>query len=112
MMQNLLYYDEDGYSRPLKLTKNSIISALNAIYAGKGVPKHSENILERFARVRIFHLCLNLRLFFARQSVNNKVLALEAYVKTHIKTTLFGIVLFIVLIFYSLRYEASYCSGL
>lgn len=62
-MQSLLYYDEDGYSRPLKLTRNSIFSALNAIYAGKGVPKHSENVLERIARVRILRLGLNICLF-------------------------------------------------
>lgn len=40
----------------MKLTKNSIFSTLNSIYAGKGVPKHSENMLERVARVSMFEL--------------------------------------------------------
>jgi hypothetical protein len=47
------------------------------------------------------------------QSANNKVLAIEEYVGNHVKTTIFGVVLFFVVIFYALKYGLlflSYCS--
>lgn len=50
--QSLLYYDTDAYGRPLGLDEDAIFSALRSIYAGKGTPKHSENVIERIARVR------------------------------------------------------------
>ena len=55
--QSLLYYDTDAHGRPLGLDEDAIFSALRLIYAGKGTPKHSENMLERIARVRrvVFH---------------------------------------------------------
>ncbi|KIM20088.1 hypothetical protein M408DRAFT_30668 [Serendipita vermifera MAFF 305830] len=51
-----------------------------------GAPKHSENLLERIAR-----------------STNKKVLAIKEYVKTHIKTTIFGVIMFFMLTFYALK---------
>lgn len=38
------------------------------------------------------------------QSTNNKVLAIEEYVKNHVKTTVLGVLLFFVLVFYALKY--------
>jgi thioredoxin domain-containing protein 5 len=51
LSQSLLYYDTDAYGQPLHLNKDSVFSALKSIYLGKGTPKHSENMLERIARV-------------------------------------------------------------
>ncbi|KIM20922.1 hypothetical protein M408DRAFT_118006 [Serendipita vermifera MAFF 305830] len=91
--QSLLYYDTDLNGRPLTLDKDNIFYALRSIYAGRGTPKHSENLLERIAR-----------------STNKKVLAIEEYVKTHIKTTIFGVIMFFVLTFYALKYVVDHRS--
>jgi len=50
-VQSLLYYDTDAYGQSLQLNKDAVFSALTSIYLGKGTPKHSENMLERLARV-------------------------------------------------------------
>ncbi|PVF99148.1 thioredoxin-domain-containing protein [Serendipita vermifera] len=83
----LLYYDTDGHDAPLTLDRESVFSALRAIYSGDGKPKHSESILERIAR-----------------SMNNKALALEAYIRTHVKTTIFAGIVFVILLFYAFRF--------
>jgi thioredoxin domain-containing protein 5/protein disulfide-isomerase len=44
----------------------------------------------------------------AFQSANNKVLAIEEYVKNHVKTTLFGVILFFAIIFYALKYALPF----
>ncbi|KAG8834138.1 hypothetical protein FRC17_009477 [Serendipita sp. 399] len=84
---SLLYFDADHIGQPIRLNPDSVFSALRAIYAGHGTPKHSENFLERIAR-----------------NMNNRLLALEEYVKTHVKTTLFFAVVFFIFIFYTLRW--------
>ncbi|KIM20091.1 hypothetical protein M408DRAFT_13179 [Serendipita vermifera MAFF 305830] len=88
--QSPSYYDTDLNGRPLTLDKDNIFYALRAIYAGRGTPKHSENLLERIARI-----------------MNKKELAIEEYVKTHIKTTIFGVIMFFVLTFYALKYVVN-----
>ncbi|KAG9019431.1 hypothetical protein FS842_007850 [Serendipita sp. 407] len=84
---SLLYYDADQTGRPIRLNSDSVFDALRAIYAGHGTPKHSENFLERIAR-----------------NMNNRLLALEDYVKTHIKTTLFLAVVFCIFLIYSFKW--------
>lgn len=86
------------------------------------MPKHSENVLERLARVRFITLLYHWDLFiyfallpsfiynllthYTLQGANNRLLSLEAYVKTHIFTTVFAVITFVVLLFYVLRYVA------
>jgi len=56
---------------------------------------------------------VNRMLMTPFQSANNKVQAIEEYVGNHVKTTIFGVVLFFVLVFYALKYGVPfplYCS--
>ena len=58
--QRLAYYDTDQSAHSIQLTSTSIFSAIEGVSNGHIRPKHSENVLERFARVRmsltLFHL--------------------------------------------------------
>lgn len=103
VLKALLYYDVDSFDQPIRLSQESVFSALNAIYTGKSTPKHSESMLERIARVS----CVANTLYPANKglkNVNNRLIALEEYVSGHVKTTIFSIMLFFVLLFYGLRY--------
>ena len=53
-----MYYDTDQHGDKIRLAPNSIFGAINGAFAGTIKYKHSENIVERFARVRSFLLRL------------------------------------------------------
>jgi hypothetical protein len=52
-MQKLIYYDTDGTGGPIKImSSSSLFSAVEDASSGKSRYKHSENFVERLARVR------------------------------------------------------------
>ncbi|KAL0949845.1 hypothetical protein HGRIS_009879 [Hohenbuehelia grisea] len=74
----LVYYDEDQTDTPIRLTSASVFSAIEGVYHRKIAYKHSENLVERFAR-----------------ALNNKIVSMEAFVFAHPMLTVFGIGAFI-----------------
>ncbi|KAF7433548.1 hypothetical protein PC9H_005506 [Pleurotus ostreatus] len=64
--KNLIYYDVDENSQPLKLTSASLFTAIDSVHKNKLAYKHSENAVERIARY-----------------LNGKMMSLEHFVKTH-----------------------------
>ena len=54
----MVYYDSDQHGDKIRLSPNSVFGAINGALAGTIKYKHSENVVERFARVRFFALAL------------------------------------------------------
>ena len=81
----MIYYDVDPLGDKLKLSSESIISALDGVLAGTLSYKHSENVVERGARVSHIHLLVSIKfeLTFASQYVNNKLVFMEHIVSFH-----------------------------
>jgi protein disulfide-isomerase len=51
LLQRLLYYDQTQSGQVIKLTSTSIFSVVDGALAGTLTAKHSENRIERMARV-------------------------------------------------------------
>ncbi|GLB33372.1 putative thioredoxin [Lyophyllum shimeji] len=85
--KRLVYYDQDTTDSRLKLTSSaSLFAAVEAAAAGTLAYKHSENIVERFARY-----------------LNHKMVSLETYVVTHPWRAVFFVVMAFVAMFMGLR---------
>jgi len=83
----LVYYDTDQSGQPVRLTSTSIFSAIEGISNGRIKPKHSENVVERFARY-----------------LNGKLSSLESLVSDHLGMSLMLLGLLVVIVGLSLRH--------
>lgn len=52
-LQKLVYYDTDPYGEKVKLTSASLFPTINGAAKGTLAYKHSENVVERLARVSL-----------------------------------------------------------
>ena len=61
LIQKLIYYDADRLGSPIKMSSSTkLFSAIDDAALGKSSFKHSENYVERVARVRvIFIICVS-----------------------------------------------------
>lgn len=57
-IQRLIYYDKDQDGQPIRVTSASIFATLDDVANGTLRAKHSENIVERLARVRLITLTI------------------------------------------------------
>ncbi|KAF8334999.1 thioredoxin-like protein [Cantharellus anzutake] len=48
--KQLIYYDVNGSNQPLELQNDKLVRALNEVFSGKLLAKHSENVFERLLR--------------------------------------------------------------
>ena len=93
-----MYFDRDANDQPLKMSSTGLFAAVEAAAAGKLKVKHSENLIERFARVCRFDLLSVCLLTHKRQSLSAKFSWIEYYIlQNPLHSFLFIVVVLIVL---------------
>lgn len=103
-IQRLVYYDRDPANKRLKVSSSkSLFETVEAAAAGKLPYKHSENFVERVARVRlVFRLRLSSSCLFL-QYLNMKMMDLQVYVATYPWRAAFILCMIFVAIFFALK---------
>ena len=92
----MIYYDQDpSYSRIRITASVSLFSAAEAAAAGKLSYKHSENIVERMARVRHASVPFVPVTYHIQQHLNTKMISFAEYVVAYPLRSVF--LLFVVL---------------
>lgn len=95
----LVYWDTDQFGETISLTSASVFSAVNGAMKGTIPYKHSENAIERLARVCALLLLGASWTEVWLQYLNDKLVSVETYVTTNPwHTALWGFVLLIALL--------------
>ena len=104
-LQRLVYYDVDPFGEKVSLTAASLFPTINGAATGTLAYKHSENVVERLARV-----CPKFVAFssphldvVSLQYLNNKLMAIESYVTENPWHTVFFVFAAIVGVYLVLR---------
>lgn len=104
LLQRLVYYDEDVHGHRIKLTKDgNLFATLEKATAGELHFKHSQNRVERLARVCLasFSSIINrlCSLIPFHQWLNHRLSGVELYVTAHPYKSVFFLVSGIVVVF-------------
>jgi thioredoxin domain-containing protein 5 len=103
--QRLIYYDKDPSDSRIKLTSTSLFPTIEAAATGQISFKHSENFIERMARVRPFQTFVTIQPFLivTKQYLNTKMTSIEQFVVTYPLRATFIVLLVVVLIIWGLK---------